>query len=123
MKPYTPTQLTQYLTHISYPTPSPLPPPTLQTLHLITAHQLATLPFESISLHYSPTRRLTLDPDALLAKVIGGYGVGGKRGGYCMEVNTVLACVLKGLGFDVCSLGARISFATDRKEGEGYGGW
>ena len=123
MDRYTPPQILQYLTHISYPTPTALPPPTLETLRLLAAHHLAAVPFESLSLHYSPTRRLTIDPEALLAKVIGGHGAGGKRGGYCMEVNTVLACVLRGLGFDVVSLGGRISFATDRKEGEGYSGW
>lgn len=123
MDPYTPSQLTQYLAHISYPDPSRLPPPTLDTLRRLAAHHLAAVPFESLSLHYSPTRRLNLDPDALFDKIVRGAGAGGRRGGYCMEVNTLLACVLKGLGFDVCSVGARISFATDRKEGEGYNGW
>ena len=121
MEPYTPSQLTTYLSHISYPSAT-FPPPTLETLRRLAAHHLAAVPFESLSLHYSPTRRLTLDPSALLAKITGN-GVGGKRGGYCMEINTVLACVLKGLGFDVYSVGGRISFATDRREGEGYGGW
>ena len=118
MKPYTPSQLTQYLSRISYPSPTSLPPPTLPTLCRLAAHHLASVPFESLSLHYSPDRRLTVDPDALFAKIVAGG-----RGGYCMEVNTLLACVLKGLGFDVCSVGARISFVTNRKEGEGYDGW
>jgi N-hydroxyarylamine O-acetyltransferase len=36
-----------------------------------------------------------LDEDALAARVLAG------RGGYCFELNTVLAALLRGLGFDV----------------------
>lgn len=117
MKAFTPAQISQYLSHIAYPSPTP-PPPTLDTLRTLAAHHLVAVPFESLSLHYSPTRQLTVDPDALFDKIVRRG-----RGGYCMEVNTLLASVLKGLGFDVYSLGARISFATNRKEGEGFDGW
>ena len=123
MEPYTPSQITQYLTHISYPNPSNHPPPTLETLCLLATHHLATIPFESLSLHYSPTRTISVGRDDVFDKIVRARGMGGTRGGYCMEINTLLACVLKGLGFDVFPVGARISFATDRREGEGYGGW
>lgn len=124
MKPYTPDQITQYLAHISHPTPTTHPHPTLSTLRHLTTLHLAAVPFESLSLHYTAERNLTVDPDGLFRKIVEGNGVqGGKRGGYCMEVNTLFACVLRGLGFDVLSVGARISFATQRKEGEGYLGW
>lgn len=124
MKPYTPDQITRYLAHVSYPHPAAHPPPTLSTLRHLTTLHLAAVPFESLSLHYTPERNLTVSTEGLLRKIVEGNGVeGGRRGGYCMEVNTLFACVLRGLGFDVLSVGARISFATQRMEGEGYLGW
>lgn len=124
MKPYTPDQITQYLSHISHPHPTTHPPPTLATLRHLTTLHLAAVPFESLSLHYAPERNLTVEPEGLFRKIVEGNGVeGGRRGGYCMEVNGLFGCVLRGLGFDVLSVGTRISFATERREGEGYLGW
>jgi len=40
-----------------------------------------------------------------------------------MEVNTFLGGVLRGLGYDVLSVGGRVSFATTGKSGEGFSGW
>lgn len=110
---FTPSQLTTYLTHISHPFPSPslpqIPHPTapspafLRTLH---THQICTVPYENLSLHYSPDRKISLDPQVLFEKFVGGGKNG--RGGYCMENSIFFNHVLKGLGFRVYTAGARI---------------
>ncbi len=118
---YTPTQLSHYLTHISLPPhlhpsppssspPSPSTPstPLTLTLPLLTAlhtHQLATIPYENLSLHYSPHHTVRLDPQHLYRKLVtGGRG----RGGYCMEIAVLFNHVLRGLGFEVYTAGARV---------------
>ncbi|KAK4097997.1 cysteine proteinase [Parathielavia hyrcaniae] len=80
---------------------------TLQRLHM------ARVPFESLSLHYSRHRLLSLDPQDLFAKIVGTG-----RGGYCMEVNAFFAAVLRGLGFTLYSAGGRVKIPT-----VGYTGW
>ncbi|CAI4216100.1 unnamed protein product [Parascedosporium putredinis] len=94
----------------------------------LVRHHLAAVPFESLSLHYSPRRTLSVDPEDLFRKIVrppraaldspndeddnaaaaaaGVHPDGDRRGGYCMEVNTLLASVLRGLGYDVLSVGA-----------------
>ncbi|SPN96601.1 related to arylamine N-acetyltransferase [Cephalotrichum gorgonifer] len=122
MKPYTPSQVAQYLNHVSYSSQTP-PAPTLENLHLLVTAHLTSAPFESLSLHYSPTRRFSVAPDTVFHKIVEGNGVGGKRGGYCMETNTVFGCILRSLGYDVLSVGGRVSFATMGQQGEGFSGW
>ncbi|KAF8244212.1 arylamine N-acetyltransferase 1 [Wilcoxina mikolae CBS 423.85] len=101
----TPAQLTSYLTHLHLPSS---PSPTLQ--QLMTAH-LRYIPFESLSLHYSPTPTPTINIslDALFNKIITPRN----RGGYCMENNTLFYALLRTLGFTVWPTGARVSTAVD----------
>lgn len=40
-----------------------------------------------------------------------------------MENNCFFGTVLRSLGFDICSVGARVSDATNGVSGGGYGGW
>lgn len=40
----------------------------LDFLHKLQVHQLATIPFENLSLHYSPHHTLSIDPDDLYKK-------------------------------------------------------
>lgn len=108
--PYTQDQLTRYLAHISYPR-SKHPRDELQLLTELHAHHLARVPFESIGLHYSPHRTLSLDPDDLFEKVVER-----SKGGYCLEMNTLFGDMLRVLGFTVLSIGARV------KTGVRYGG-
>ncbi|KAI9807018.1 MAG: hypothetical protein M1825_005735 [Sarcosagium campestre] len=124
---YTPKQLSKYFSHISFPTP-PLPLSRAQThsaheaLPFLTSlqhHQISRIPFESLSLHYSPTHSLSLEPDELFEKIV----VRG-HGGYCMELNRFYATVLHSLGFDVYTAGGRISHAvTGQGARDGFGGW
>ncbi|KAF6794172.1 arylamine n-acetyltransferase 1 [Colletotrichum sojae] len=108
---YTEEQLDQYFKHVNYPREKHASDP-LQLLAELQAHQLAKVPFESITLHYSRHRIVSLDLQDLFRKVV----VEG-HGGYCMELNALFGAVLKGLGFTVLSVGGKI------KGEERFGGW
>ncbi|KAK5113016.1 hypothetical protein LTR85_011038 [Meristemomyces frigidus] len=93
-------------------------------LTALQTYTLASVPFENLELHYSPHHQVSIHPDALFNKII-RQGTG--RGGYCMENNTFLGTVLRSLGFEVMSVGARInSQVGPGGEMNGqcrYGGW
>ncbi len=67
-------------------------------LGALVTHMLAHIPFENLSLHYSPTHAVSIHPDALFQKFI-RQDMG--RGGYCLENNVFLGIVMRSLGFDV----------------------
>ncbi|KAF2642553.1 cysteine proteinase [Massarina eburnea CBS 473.64] len=58
---------------------------TLQRLHL------AEIPFENLTLHYSPHRQICIHAEELFTKIIGD---GNGRGGYCMENNGLFGTLL-----------------------------
>ncbi|KAK4904349.1 hypothetical protein LTR49_026179 [Elasticomyces elasticus] len=98
-------------------------------LGALVTHTLAHIPFENLSLHYSPTHAVSIHPDALFQKIIRA-DMG--RGGYCLENNVFLATVLRSLGFDVglrsMSVGARINRMGKGGVGNengmtSFGGW
>ncbi|KAK2761689.1 N-terminal acetyltransferase [Arachnomyces sp. PD_36] len=127
---YTPSQLTTYLSHISFPSSPSLPlPQTLQTLSTLHTHQISTIPYENLSLHYSPTHQIRLDPQLLFEKFVGKDGGNGKpggngRGGYCMENSIFFNHVLRGLGFRAYLAGARIRLrGSDGVPGGEFTGW
>ncbi|KUI53100.1 Arylamine N-acetyltransferase 1 [Cytospora mali] len=102
MATYTEDQLKLYFQHINYPkTTHPIDQ--LEFLKGLQRHHLCRVPFDSVALHYSPHRLLSLDPEDLFQKIVVK-----SRGGYCMEVNTFFAMVLRSLGFAVYSAGARV---------------
>ncbi|KAK3315871.1 hypothetical protein B0H66DRAFT_559910 [Apodospora peruviana] len=84
----------------------------LGVLRDLQMYHMATVTFDSLALHYSKHRTLSLDPDDLWEKVARRG-----RGGYCMEVNTVFAAVLRSLGYTLISVGGRVKSET------GYKGW
>ncbi|KAK0937992.1 hypothetical protein LTR29_010440 [Friedmanniomyces endolithicus] len=118
---YTPNQLHQYFDRISLPTRHRTPDvshlsPTdkLAYLNLLQKYQLAKVPWENLTQHYSWHRTINVHPAHLFTKIVLSPG----RGGYCMEANHFFHTVLLSLGFDVYMAGARIH------RGEGmYGGW
>ncbi|WP_281557628.1 arylamine N-acetyltransferase [Thalassomonas sp. RHCl1] len=71
---------------------------TLKSLH--QAH-MENVPFENLDIALGHRIELSLEP--LFAKVILG-----KRGGFCYEVNSLFACLLSTLGFDVHLHAARV---------------
>ncbi|KDN60066.1 putative N-acetyltransferase [Colletotrichum sublineola] len=109
---YSEEQLDRYFQHIKYPREKHASD-RLQLLTELQAHQLARVPFESLTLHYSKHRLISLDLEDLFDKVV----VRGK-GGYCMELNALFGAVLKGLGFDLVSVGGKVKEEEDR-----FGGW
>ena len=74
-------------------------------LALLQKRQLAAIPFENLSLHYSAHRQVSVHPDELFKKIIGDNN---GRGGYCMENNCLFGTLLLTLGFNIYSGGARV---------------
>ncbi|KAK3361515.1 hypothetical protein B0T24DRAFT_684558 [Lasiosphaeria ovina] len=115
MATYSDEQLARYFAHIGYQGRSARQAAGEDALEVLTTLQrlhLARVPFESLTLHYSRHRLLSLDPAALFDKIVGN-----SRGGYCMEVNTFFATVLRSLGFTLISVGGRVRVADQ------YTGW
>jgi N-hydroxyarylamine O-acetyltransferase len=75
--------------------------PTIDTLRgLHRAHHLA-VPFENLDIHLG--RAITLDESQFFDKIVNR-----RRGGFCYEMNGLFAALLRGLGFDVTLLSARV---------------
>lgn len=70
-------------------------PPAADRAGLFAVHRayLERVPYEDVAVQLGECG--PLDEAALLARVLGG------RGGYCFELNTVLAALLRGVGFRV----------------------
>jgi arylamine N-acetyltransferase len=112
MTGYAPEQIQLYFRHIGLPVDdyhSRINADPLGFLTTLMHRHLARIPFDSLALHYSPHRTLSLHPQALFHKLV----VRG-RGGYCMEVNTFFATVLRTLGYTLYSAGGRVSVAGVR---------
>jgi arylamine N-acetyltransferase len=103
---YTEAQVFRYLERIKYPLSGHLisPPPTLITLRRLVACHLDAIPFENFSLHYSTHHSVTIDENILFDKLI-NQG----KGGYCMEQNRAFSTLLRTLGYDLYTIGARVS--------------
>ena len=98
----------------------------LSLLANLKKYHLAAIPFENLELHYSPTKTVSLEPQFLFQKIVSrGHG----RGGRCMETNCLFGTVLRSLGFDVYSAGARVNeaaqpvAATKGWKGPRHDGW
>ncbi|KAI2466947.1 arylamine N-acetyltransferase 3 [Annulohypoxylon bovei var. microspora] len=79
-------------------------------------HTLVRIPFENLTQHYSWHRAINVRPQHLFNKIVRQPS---RRGGYCMEVNSLLHTVLLSLGFQVYMAGARVY----GKETGRYGGF
>ncbi|KAK4179907.1 PaNAT1 arylamine N-acetyltransferase encoded by the PaNAT1 protein [Triangularia setosa] len=97
---YTLSQISQYLSYIGldesyHPSSSPV----LDVTYITTIFQaqLASFPYENLSIHYNPVHRIILDPQRLFAKLITTPKRG--RGGYCMELSIFFSHILRALGF------------------------
>ena len=85
---------------------SGVPSPTLATLgKIIGAHQ-EQFPFENISVFCGEIP--SLEPAALVEKLVFGG-----RGGYCFELNRLLALGLECLGYNVVPMMARVIWGRD----------
>lgn len=109
---YSKDQLTQYFDRIrlpqrrrKYDVATLQPADALEHLTTLQQYQLAAVPFENLSLHYSSHRQICLHPEDLFQKIVGDNN---GRGGYCMENNALFGTVLRSLGFTVYSAGGRV---------------
>lgn len=93
-----PDDLDAYLARTGYTGPRE---PTLPVLHALTSAHSRSIPFENLDVLLG--RRIDLEPDALVAKLVRG-----RRGGYCFEQNGLFLAVLTTLGFAVTPLSARV---------------
>jgi N-hydroxyarylamine O-acetyltransferase len=75
--------------------------PTLETLQRIHGLHAAAIPFENLSAFLGEP--IKLDLDSLQEKLVRR-----ERGGWCFEHNLLLRHVLRGIGFHVTALGARV---------------
>ncbi len=82
---------------------------TAETLRALQKSHLLTVPFENLDIHLG--KPINLDSDALFTKIVEQ-----QRGGFCYELNGLLAEVLRQLGFEVSMLSAQVA----RKQG-GFG--
>ncbi|KAJ5148120.1 arylamine N-acetyltransferase 2 [Penicillium atrosanguineum] len=98
----------------------------LQFLELLQRYQLAAVPFENLNLHYSTHRTISIDYEQVFDKIVDNKS---RRGGYCMENNTLFGTVLRTLGYDVTSVGGRVNEAVQPMsaskswKGPKYSGW
>jgi N-hydroxyarylamine O-acetyltransferase len=79
------------LNRIGLPAP---PPPTLDGLQTLHRAYVSAIPYEDLAIQLRVYR--PLDVDALADRILTGG-----RGGYCFELNSVLAWMLEQCGFDV----------------------
>lgn len=82
--------------------------PTLGTLHAITAHHAAAIPFENLNVLLE--LGIDIAPQAVERKLVSE-----QRGGYCFEQNQLLLWVLSALGFRVKPLSARVRWLLPRE--------
>ena len=101
--------LDAYLQRIGYGGPCR---PDLTTLTAINARQPAAIPFENLDPLLD--RPVPLDLASLQAKLVGG-----RRGGWCYELNSLLAGALEALGFSVTRLGCRVRWRAPPERPDG----
>lgn len=75
---------------------------TAETLRALQKSHLLTVPFENLDIHWG--KPIDLNLGALFTKIIGQ-----QRGGFCYELNGLLAEVLRQLGFEVSLLSAQVA--------------
>ena len=118
---YTKDQITKYFARLGlseqkrkYDVAGLDPNDAFEYLALLQKLQLAAVPFENITLHYSAHHSVSVHPEELFRKIIGDDN---GRGGYCMENNRLFGTLLNSLGFNMYSGGCRVW------SGDSWTGW
>lgn len=68
-----PDQIQAYVEHIGLPAkyhPSADPQRDLAFLTALTVHVISTIPYDNLSLHYSPTKKISIDPQDAFRKIV-----------------------------------------------------
>ncbi|ETA71033.1 arylamine N-acetyltransferase family protein [Actinospica robiniae] len=90
--------VTAHLERIGLPHPDR---PDLDYLRRLHSRHLHAVPFENLSIHLGED--VPLNEDALFDKIVTR-----RRGGYCYELNGLLAALLRALGYQVSLLAVRV---------------
>ncbi|XP_042338414.1 arylamine N-acetyltransferase, pineal gland isozyme NAT-10-like [Plectropomus leopardus] len=77
----------------------------LATLKLIHKQHIMSIPFENLSIHCG--ERIILDLEVIFNKIVRSH-----RGGWCLENNSLFGWVLREMGYDTTTLGARVFSST-----------
>ncbi|KAF8866475.1 cysteine proteinase [Acephala macrosclerotiorum] len=104
--PYTQAQVEAYLSRVSLPEIA-RSKGSLEYLSALQKHHLVAVPFENLSLHYSKEHTNSLNKDDLYEKIVTR-----RKGGYCFESNGFFGLMLRSLGFEVVSVGARVTLVN-----------
>jgi hypothetical protein len=119
---FSPEQIATFLHIIQLPEkflPKNNPPLDYAFLEALHIHMISTIPYENLSLHYSTTRKISIQPEDALAKFSTGRG----RGGYCMENSIFFNHILRGLGFTAYTAGVRIRLREEGVPSGPFTGW
>ncbi len=100
-----PLDLDAYLERIGWT--GAVPAPTLESLRRLLFAHMARIPFENLDVLLG--RPVRLDLEGLTAKLVHA-----RRGGYCFEHATLLACALEGFGFSPVRHSARVTLFVPR---------
>lgn len=113
-RPLTHEELDQYLARIGYAVSPHAVQPTLQSLQDIVRQHSLSLPFDNLSTFCQ--LGVPIDVDSIFAKIV--LGEGGRRSGYCFEVNRLLQAALETVGFTTQAVPSRVRYRSkDRAEG------
>jgi arylamine N-acetyltransferase len=118
---YTTEQISVYLELINLPKrfwPAANPPLDLELLTALHVHSISTVPYENLSLHYSPSREISLEPQRIYEKFMRNG-----RGGYCFEHGIFFNNILGAFGFSAYMTGVRIRLRVDGEPIGDYTGW
>lgn len=95
----TPEQLKLTLAHLGLEQQ----PPTLAYLNKLMIYFTARIPFENFAIHYSISHKIRIDVPHVFDKIVQQ-----SRGGYCMELNTLFAALMRSLGYSLYTIGGRV---------------
>ncbi|KAF2151603.1 cysteine proteinase [Myriangium duriaei CBS 260.36] len=102
---YSPAQISRYLQQICFPASMLAGPRDITFLRVLHALQIATVPYENLSLHYNASHNNSIDLQDIYTKfVTDDRG----RGGYCIETALFFREILRALGFRAYLTMARI---------------
>jgi arylamine N-acetyltransferase len=120
---YSLAQIEQYEEYVSLPTRfRKASKPALDSAYLtaLHIHQISSIPYENLILHYSTHHTVSLDPETLFNKMVTDKR---GRGGYCMENSIFFNHVLRALGFRVYTAGVRVRPRVEGVPAGDYLGW
>ncbi|XP_077535740.1 arylamine N-acetyltransferase-like [Haemaphysalis longicornis] len=104
MDPLTAEQTAAYLARIHVPKPGP---PDLNTLRVLVHEHLKNVTFENIDVLLG--RPIDLDANSLFSKIVQRG-----RGGYCFELNSLFARLLRSMGYSLRLRMARVRWGMPR---------